>query len=119
MVLCYPVITLLDPYLHRGSRDNLLGVDAPEELANSLSAELNVTERTPPVFIWHTSDDEGVPVENSLLFAGALSRCKVPFDLHCYENGRHGIGLAEEHPEAHTWTQLCELWLKKRGFTPA
>lgn len=115
MILCYPVISFSE-YRHQGSMRNLIGEDAPETLKQYLSNELQVNEKTPPTFLWHTSDDPGVPVENSLLFASALSRYKVPFELHTYESGRHGLGLALEHPEAHTWSRLCELWLRRRGF---
>jgi len=115
MVLCYPVITFSE-YRHSGSMVNLLGEDAPEELRRYMSSELQVTPDTPPAFLWHTSDDPGVPVENSLLLAAALRRNGVPFELHSYESGRHGLGLAQEHPEARTWPDLCELWLRRRGF---
>ncbi|AFC33105.1 esterase/lipase-like protein [Paenibacillus mucilaginosus 3016] len=115
LVLCYPVITF-GPYTHEGSKMNLLGEGAPEELVTLMSSERQVNENTPPTFLWHTADDGAVPVENALFFASALSRSKVPFELHVYESGRHGLGLAEDHPEAHTWTQLCGTWLKKQGF---
>jgi acetyl esterase/lipase len=113
MILCYPVISFGD-YKHEGSRNHLIGEDAPPELHEALSSEKQVTRDTPPTFIWHTSDDASVPVENALLFAAALSRYHVPFELHTFESGRHGLGLASEHPQAYTWTQLCELWLKKQ-----
>ena len=67
--------------------------------------------------LWHAADDENVPVENSLLFAGALSRHQVPFDLHIFESGGHGLGLAEGHPEVKAWPELCEAWLRKRNFS--
>lgn len=115
MVLCYPVISLIH-HAHQGSRINLVGEEADEALCRLLSNELQVTPDTPPTFLWHTSDDPSVPVENSLMFAEALSRNKVAFELHSYMSGRHGLGLAETHPEAHTWTHLCGLWLKRIGF---
>lgn len=114
-ILCYPVITFGE-YRHNGSRVNLLGEDAPQELVELMSSERQVTANTPPTFIWHTSDDAAVPVENALLMAAALSKHKVPFELHSYESGRHGLGLAEDQPETHTWTRLCELWLRKQGW---
>jgi len=80
-----------------------------------LSNELQVTKDTPPTFLWHTVEDAAVPVENALLFAAALRRAGVPFDLHVYERGRHGLGLAGGHP----WTQALAFWLKERGFLPA
>lgn len=115
MVLCYPVISLGE-YRHDGSRVNLLGEHAPEELVELLSNENQVTESTPPTFLWHTADDGAVPVENSLMFAAALSRNRVPHELHVYESGRHGLGLAQEEPETYTWPMLCEKWLRRRGF---
>ncbi|MDF2925927.1 MAG: esterase/lipase-like protein [Paenibacillaceae bacterium] len=118
MVLCYPVISLGE-FRHDGSRVNLVGEDATEELVRLLSNELQVTEDTPPSFIWHTSDDPAVPVENALMFASALSRNKVQFELHSYMTGRHGLGLAADHPEAQTWPDLCARWLKRLGLVPA
>ncbi|WNQ10284.1 alpha/beta hydrolase [Paenibacillus aurantius] len=115
MILCYPVVTM-ESFTHQGSRENLLGPSPDPALVSSLSIETRVTEDTPPAFVWHTSDDAAVPVENSLQLAGALSRCRVPFELHSFESGRHGIGLAEDHPEAYAWTSLCARWLRRRGF---
>jgi acetyl esterase/lipase len=116
-VLCYPVITMLE-HAHTGSRDNLLGKDSSPELRRRLSAELNVTSDTPPCFIWHTHEDAGVKVENSLLFAAALRRAGVPFDLHIYEKGRHGLGLADKPPfaNAHPWSRDLLFWLRERKF---
>jgi acetyl esterase/lipase len=114
MVLCYPVISLGE-FRHDGSRVNLLGQAPSEENIRLLSNELQVTSDTPTTFIWHTSDDGAVPVENALLFASALSRCKVPFELHSYMTGRHGMGLAADHPEAQTWPELCARWLRRIG----
>ncbi|MNR28582.1 Acetylxylan esterase precursor [compost metagenome] len=115
MVLCYPVISF-GLNTHQGSRINLISEDASEELVELLSNELHVTEDTPPTFLWHTADDGPVPVENSLVFASALSRNKVPFDLHVFESGVHGIGIANDHPEAYIWPDICANWLKKQRF---
>ncbi len=118
-ILCYPVITLVGPYAHRGSRNNLLGPEGPEALAESLSNHKHVTARTPPCFIWHTAEDKGVPVENAILFAEALRAAGVPFELHIYERGAHGLGLGTRqwNPEArHRWTLDCAAWLRERGF---
>lgn len=115
LVLCYPVITFGE-HRHHGSMVNLLGEDAPDELRALLSAETRVTADTPPAFLWHTADDAGVPVENSLLFASALRRHGVPFALHVYPRGRHGLGLAEDDPVVGTWTGLCAKWLAGQGF---
>ena len=115
MALCYPVLSMGE-YTHEGSRLNLLGEKQEAELVELLSNENQITEESPPAFLWHTADDASVPVENSLMFAAGLRRYKVPFDLHIFESGRHGLGLAEEHPEAREWPRLCELWLRKQGF---
>ncbi|GAA3409815.1 alpha/beta hydrolase [Paenibacillus hodogayensis] len=117
MILCYPVISFVQAY-HAGSRKNLLGEDPEQSLYEQLSGELAANAETPPAFLWHTADDAPVPVENSLNLALALSRHKVPFDLHVYESGRHGLGLSETHPEAYTWTLECANWLRKRGIAP-
>lgn len=116
MVLCYPVITFTDPFAHSGSREHLLGSEPEPALVEKLSLENAVTALTPPAFIWHTLEDEKVPVENALMFASALRRNKVPFELHVYESGRHGLCLAADHPEAYTWTDICQNWLRKQGF---
>lgn len=110
-ILCYPVITL-GRFTHQGSKNNLLGKEPSEELVRLLSNERQVTPQTPPTFLWHTFEDKAVPVENSLEFARALRNAGVPFDLHIYEKGRHGIGLANGHP----WTKDCLYWLQQRGF---
>ncbi|MEK4059976.1 MULTISPECIES: alpha/beta hydrolase [unclassified Paenibacillus] len=115
MILCYPVINLGSSG-HIRSRTNLLGSDPSEEEILLLSNELQVSPDTPPAFLWHTSDDPGVRVEHSLHFAGALSRHGVPFELHSFMTGLHGLGLAEDHPEARAWPGLCAAWLKRRGI---
>ena len=116
-ILCYAVITL-GHYTHEGSKENLLGKNPPPELVQLLSNELQVTPQTPPCFVWHTWEDTAVPVENSLLFAGALRAAKVPFDLHIYQQGQHGIGLADKPPFAHPhpWAADCLFWLRVQGF---
>jgi acetyl esterase/lipase len=118
-ILCYAVITLQGPFAHQGSGRNLLGPDPAPELVRELSNELQVTKETPPCFIWHTYEDSGVPVENSLQFAEALRKAGVPFDLHVYQKGPHGLGLGTRdwNPEQrHPWTGDCIFWLKAQGF---
>lgn len=110
-ILCYAVITLGE-FTHQGSKKNLLGENPPVELVKLLSNEQQVTKETPPTFLWHTYEDTAVPAENSMLFAMALQKNKVPYELHIYEKGRHGIGLANGHP----WTEQCLRWLKLHGF---
>jgi acetyl esterase/lipase len=116
IIPCYPVITMKPPYTHEGSMLNLLGDNPDPELIERMSCESQVTPDTPPTFLWHTSDDPAVPVENALLFASELSKNKVPFDLHVYEKGHHGLGLAEEDPHVSTWSSLCGLWLERQQF---
>lgn len=118
-LLCYPVISLTSEFTHQGSKRHLLGTNPPPDLARELSSELQVTKDTPPCFVWHTWEDKGVPVENSLMFAAALRKHGVPFDLHVYERGPHGLGLGsrEWNPaQRHPWTRDCEFWLRERGF---
>lgn len=110
-ILCYPVISMGE-VTHKGSKRNLLGENPPEELVKLLSNELQVTAETPPTFLWHTMEDAAVVPENSMLFAMALQKNKVPYELHIYEKGRHGIGLANGHP----WTEQCLRWLRLREF---
>jgi acetyl esterase/lipase len=117
-VLCYPVITMGDQ-THLGSRENLLGKDPSPALIRELSNQLHVTAETPPCFIFHTDEDAAVPVENSLEFAAALRRSGVPFELHIYEHGGHGMGLgtkSSDPTQMHPWTDECRRWLKEQGF---
>jgi len=115
-ILCYPVITMHPPSGHAGSRRNLLGENPTPELIDRLSSDRQVTSRTPPTFLFHTADDAGVPVENSLLFAAALRRANVPYELHVYQSGRHGVGLAKDHPTLGSWPGLLASWLRSHGF---
>jgi acetyl esterase/lipase len=117
-ILCYPVITMGE-FTHKGSHDMLLGTNPPPELVKLLSNELQVTTNTPPCFIWCTYEDRTVPIENELMFAAALRKSHVPFDLHIYQKGGHGMGLGDrkppfEHP--HPWAADCLFWLKVQGW---
>ncbi len=117
-ILCYAVITM-GQFTHQGSKQNLLGKDPSPELVRDLSNELQVTKATPPCFIWHTYEDTAVPVENSLQFAEALRRAGVPFDLHIYQKGQHGLGLGTRDwnpAKRHPWTRDCVFWLQVQGF---
>lgn len=113
LILCYPVISF-GPHGHQGSCLNLLGEDPPPALVADLCNELRVTPDTPPTFLWHTADDAGVPVMNSLLFAQACAANKVPFELHVYESGPHGLGLAPDRSHIATWVNLAAEWLHER-----
>lgn len=122
-ILCYPVVSM-HRHTHGGSRGNLLGENPPAELLDLLSGELQVKADTPPCFLWHTWEDGAVAVENSLQFAAALREKKVPFDLHIYQDGGHGMGLgakgydpaATPDDKLHPWTADLAFWLRKRGW---
>lgn len=116
LVLCYPVISF-ESFYHKGSRVNLIGEDPDSELITQLSLEHQVNSGIPPTFIWHTADDQGVPVENSLMFASALSKAQVSFEMHVFPRGRHGLGLAKSNPEVGVWTELCDEWFTQIGFS--
>lgn len=115
-ILGYPVISMTEDFGHTGSRRNLIGEDGSEELANLLSNEKQVTSETAPTFIFHTGEDTGVPVENALAFYSALRKAKVPGELHVYQFGPHGVGLAAGDPVANTWKERLGDWLKTSGF---
>ena len=114
-VLCYPVASLTHE-THQGSLENLLGGTPPSDLVHALSAELNVTPQTPPAFLWHTADDDAVPVSNSLNYAKALIAAGVPAELHIFPEGRHGLGLAADDPGPGQWSGLCAAWLYRAGW---
>ena len=121
-VLCYPVITSGE-YAHRGSFNNLLGPSPTKEELEMVSLELRVSKNVPPTFIWHTFTDITVPVENSLLFASALRREKIPAALHIFREGEHGLALADKdsrcikHPkenhEVENWVPLASSFLNE------
>jgi acetyl esterase/lipase len=117
LIACYPVISFGE-FRHHGSMVNLIGENPDPDLRKKLSLENSVTPQTPPTFLWHTSDDGAVPVENSLLLAMALRKNKVLFSLHVFPHGSHGLGLAANVPEVKEWPMLCGEWLKGIGFAP-
>ncbi len=120
LVLCYPVISFDPTITHRGSVQNLLGDKAgDEELIKLLSNELHVTPRTPPAFLFHTTEDTAVPVENSLRFYAALQKNKVPCELHVYQNGPHGVGMMTGDPVLGTWPLHLAAWVRDNGFLTA
>ena len=114
--LIYPVITMKDPFVHKGSRDNLLGKNPSSALIDALSLELRVTKNTPPVFLVHTEEDTTVPVENSLAFYEALRTAAVPAELHVYAKGAHGFALAEDLGPTSEWPKRFEEWMRSHGW---
>ena len=114
-VLIYPVIMLSGPHAHAGSRTNLLGDNPPQEMIDLLSNEKRVTEKTPPTFLVHSIDDNGVPPENSFEFLAACRANRVPCELHLFDHGGHGYGLGNSDA-LRKWPELCAAWLGGRGF---
>ena len=112
-ILGYPVVSLTADFAHRGSGSNLLGKDPTDEQLKSLSNELNVTAETPPLFLFHTSEDTGVPPENSVSMYLACRKAGVPAELHVYQQGPHGVGLANEHPALSQWITTAGTWLRQ------
>ena len=101
---------------HAGSKKNLLGDNPSPELIALLSNDEQVTKETPPTFLVHALTDPGVPVDNTLLFAAALRKVGVPFELHLFERGPHGFGLGGNDPILSTWPARCADWLRVHGF---
>src|SRR6185295_14999270 len=115
-IMTYPVISLVAPYTHMGSTKNLLGDKVGDmELRAFLSPEKQVTAKTPPCFLMHSSED-GVPAENSVDFYLALRKAKVPCELHVYEKGPHGYGLGLKDPVLKSWPERLTDWLRVRGM---
>ncbi|MEX0777706.1 MAG: alpha/beta hydrolase [Phycisphaeraceae bacterium] len=112
-ILCYPVIDLEGKAAHTGSRRNLLGEQADAELVGRMSTHRHVNAQTPPTFLWHTADDGGVPVDNSLMFFSACRAHQVPAELHVYESGNHGLGLAPGQPYIATWVEHAAQFLHR------
>lgn len=112
---CYAVVSFA-AFRHQGSL-GLLGKRGDDyALIRKFSAELHINENSPHAFIWHTADDAGVPVENSLMLAQALAHAMVPFELHIFPHGAHGLGLATGDPIVGQWPKLCQNWLVSEGF---
>jgi acetyl esterase/lipase len=110
MILVYPVISFNDSIVHRGSRNNLIGIKADEKTVNEFSNELHVTARTPRTFLVHAKDDKGVPYTNSTVFEAALKKNKVPVRLYLYDAGGHGFGLNNKTSEI-KWLDLVIQWI--------
>lgn len=115
MILCYPVITS-GQYAHQGSFINLLGENYEPDLLEAVSLEKQVSQTTPPTFLWHTAADAGVPVKNSLLLAESLWEHNIPLEMHIYQDGHHGIGLGRNFDRAGQWFNECIKWLYGLGW---
>ncbi|MCA1963441.1 MAG: alpha/beta hydrolase [Prosthecobacter sp.] len=112
----YPVISMVEPWRHDGSRRNLLGPGNTDELAALVSTERRVTPETPPVFLFQTDEDPVVPAENAVAFYLACRKHGVPAELHCYRPGPHGVGLFLGDPVLGTWSLHLRDWLRNQGF---
>lgn len=115
-ILGYPVISFVADYSHRGSAKNLLGETPSPEQLQLLSNDLQVTKDTPPSFLFHTSEDTGVPPQNSLAFYAACHKAGVPAELHIYQQGPHGVGLANGHPALANWIGAAGTWLRQNAI---
>jgi acetyl esterase/lipase len=115
-ILGYPVISFTAPYTHKGSARNLLGDSPDPKLLENLSNELQVTSQTPPTFLFTTSEDTGVPAENSVAFYLALHKAHVPAELHIFQHGPHGVGLDLGDPALGEWPKLLINWLRGLGL---
>jgi acetyl esterase/lipase len=118
LILGYPVISFTTQYTHKGSRAALLGDNPDPKLVESLSNENQVTPQTPPTFLFHTNEDKGVPAENSVMFYLALRKAGVPAEMHIYERGNHGVGLAPKDPVLSTWPARLADWFRTRALLP-
>jgi acetyl esterase/lipase len=114
-VLGYPVISMTEPWTHQGSKNNLLGNSPDPRLAKSLSGEQAVIRETPPTFLFQTNADTTVPAENSVYYYLALRKAGVPAEMHVFEKGPHGVGLANDDAALAEWSKLLANWLRGRG----
>jgi acetyl esterase/lipase len=114
-ILGYPVISMTADYMHRGSQRNLLGENPDPDLARRLSGENAVTKDTPPTFIFQTTEDTTVPAENAVYYYLALRKAGIPAEMHVFEKGAHGVGLANDIPALSPWSSLLATWLRGRG----
>jgi dipeptidyl aminopeptidase/acylaminoacyl peptidase len=110
------LISLNSEYVHKGSRDALLGPNPDPKLLDDLSNDQRVTPQTPPTFLFHTNADKTVPAENSVRFYLALRKAGVPAELHIYEDGPHGVGLAPTNAVLSSWPWRLADWLRRRGL---
>ena len=120
-VLSYPVISADRDFAHMGSFKNLLGHEPDEQEVKYFSCNNNVKENTPPAFLWHTAEDNSVPVKNSLVYAEALAKYKIPFELHVFPYGAHGLSTCDDqscdnindiHKYNTVWIDNAKKWLR-------
>ena len=116
LYLVYPVISMDPAITHAGSKRRLLGDDPAESLVTLYSNELQVNETTPPTFILHAADDRSVKPDNSIRYFQALQQNGVKSELHIYQQGGHGFGLALNGASESMWTKNCQAWLKTLGL---
>ena len=109
-ILCYPVIAVIGDYSHAGSGKNLLG-EQYGALAEEMSLQNRVTDQTPKMFVWHTSDDGVVNVKNSLVLGERLRDHGIPFEMHIYPHGQHGLALAKDREDVRGWADLAADWV--------
>jgi len=117
-LLIYPVISMEEGTTHAGSRANLLGETPSVDRVRHFSNELQVNNETPPTFLVHSIDDGAVPVQNSIGYALALQKHRVPCELHIYQSGGHGYGLGRSANTESSWPVACRKWLEASGFLP-
>jgi acetyl esterase/lipase len=113
-ILIYPVITMKDPYAHSGSRESLLGKKPSKEDIKYFSPEMQVNTNTPPAILIHSTDDEVVPVENSIMYYRALIKNNIPASIHVWENGGHGYGISRAVGSVKSWTKITQEWIVQR-----
>jgi len=117
LILCYPVITMQDPYAHRGSRTFLLGNAPAQAEMDAMSPELHVTAQTPPVFLFSTTDDHTVPIMNSVMIYSALVKAGVSVEMHLFQHGGHGSGLGVGNAQLSVWPDSLLLkWMREKGY---
>jgi acetyl esterase/lipase len=115
-LLIYPVISFDAAFTHMGSRNNLIGNNPSKEVIDHFSNELQITGKTPPTFLVHSSDDKVVPVKNSLVYYEGLVKNNITAEMHIFQKGGHGYGLSVDKGTQSSWPDLCIKWLKTNGF---
>ncbi len=114
-IFIYPVISFQDSIAHIGSRDQLIGKSPSKKLSDSFSNELQVTKETPPTFLVHASNDDAVPVMNSIVYYEALLKYKIPVEMHLYKSGGHGFGMI--NPTTNDlWMESCKNWMQSMNL---